>query len=89
MPEPKVWVFFYGSFINREVLAAGGFVPERVEVVRLGGFDIRMQPLANLVRSDERCVYGIACEATHAELEQLCFAGAHADGRVDDEPDVR
>ena len=71
MPEPKVWVFFYGSFINRDVLANGGFVPERVEVVRLGGFDIRMQPLANLVRSSERCVYGIACEATHAQLERL------------------
>lgn len=56
-------VFFYGSFINRDVLAASGLIPERVEVARLWGFDISIQPLANLVRSDECCVYGIVCEA--------------------------
>jgi hypothetical protein len=37
MPEPKVWVFFYGSFINREVLTRGGLVPEAVETARLWG----------------------------------------------------
>jgi hypothetical protein len=36
MDEPKVWVFFYGSFINRQVLARGGLVPDRVEVARSG-----------------------------------------------------
>jgi hypothetical protein len=75
MPTPKVRVFFYGSFINRKVLAEGGFVPERVEVARLWGFDIRIQPLANLVRSDRHCVYGITCEATHAELAKLYGQG--------------
>jgi hypothetical protein len=68
---PKVWVFFYGSFINRAVLAEAGLKPDRVEVARLWGFDIRIQPLANLVRSDRHCVYGIVCEATHAELTRL------------------
>jgi hypothetical protein len=24
MAEPQVWIFFYGSFINRHVLARGG-----------------------------------------------------------------
>src|SRR5262245_2360875 len=71
MAEPKVRVFFYGSFINRAVLAEAGLVPERVEVARLWGFDIRIQPLANLVRSDQHCVYGVICQATHAELARL------------------
>jgi hypothetical protein len=71
MAQPRVRVFFYGSFINRRVLAEGGFVPERVEAARLWGFDIRIQPLASLVRSDRHCVYGILCEATHAELARL------------------
>ena len=67
----KVRVFFYGSFINREVLAKVGLIPERVDVARLHGFDIRIQPLANVVRSDRHCVYGIICEATHDELARL------------------
>lgn len=66
-----VRAFFYGSFINLEVLAQGGFKPKRVELAKLSGFDIRIQPLANLVRSDQHCVYGILCEATHAELAGL------------------
>jgi hypothetical protein len=71
LPKPKVWVFFYGSFINRQVLAEVGFVPDHVQVARLSGFDIRIQPLANLVRSDRHCVYGIVCEATHEDLARL------------------
>jgi hypothetical protein len=71
MSAPKVRVFFYGSFINRQVLAKGGLVPERVEVGRLWGFDIAIETLATLVRSDQHCVYGIFCEATHDELRRL------------------
>jgi hypothetical protein len=71
MAEPKVSVFFYGSFINRQVLARGGLVPDQVEVARLAGFDIRIETLATLVRSDRHCVYGIVCRATHAELRRL------------------
>jgi hypothetical protein len=67
----QVRVFFYGSFINRQVLAAVGLVPDRVEVVRLWGFDIHYQPLITLVPSDRTCVYGIICETTHAELDRL------------------
>jgi hypothetical protein len=50
-PPRRVHVFFYGSFIRREVMARGGLVPERVELARLGGFDIRFDPHACLVRS--------------------------------------
>ena len=72
MPEqPKVWVYFYGSFINREVLARGGYRPEGVTVARLDGFDIVRRPLATLTPSDRACVYGILARATHAELDRL------------------
>src|SRR5271166_3037780 len=71
MVEPKVWVFFYGSYINFSVLREVGLVPEHWEVARLHGFDIRIQPRANLVSSQEHCVYGIAATATHAELARL------------------
>jgi AIG2-like family len=71
MAEPTVWTFFYGSFINRDVLKQVGYVPERFEVAKLSGFDIRIQPLANLVRSDRHSVYGIVATATHEELHRL------------------
>lgn len=69
--EPKVWVFFYGSYINFDVLHGVGYVPEQWEVARLSGFDIVIRPLANLVPSDQDSVYGIAATATHRELQRL------------------
>jgi hypothetical protein len=45
--------------------------PEAFEVARLDGYDIRIAPRANLVRSSEHCVYGVVVEATHAELARL------------------
>jgi hypothetical protein len=71
MAEPTLWTFFYGSFINLDVLKQLGLIPEQFEVARLPGFDIRIQPLANLVRSDRHCVYGIVATATHHELSRL------------------
>ena len=71
MTEAKVWTFFYGSYMNLDVLKEVGLIPERVEVARLNGFDIRIGPMANLVRSDQHCVYGILATATHAELKRL------------------
>jgi cation transport regulator ChaC len=71
MAAPKVWAFFYGSFINLDVLRGTGYVPARYEVARLSGFDITIRPLANLVRSDRHSVYGIVAEATHEELARL------------------
>ena len=71
MAEPVVWTFFYGSFLNRDVLRQVGYVPEQFEVAKLSGFDIRIQPLANLVRSDRHCVYGIVASGTHEQLRRL------------------
>jgi hypothetical protein len=71
MAEPKVWVFFYGSYMNPGVLREMDLVPERWEVGRLGGFDIQIRPRANLIRSERDCVYGVATTATHVELTRL------------------
>ncbi len=71
MIEPRVWTFFYGSYINLNVLREVNFVPEKWEVARLAGFDIRIQPRANLVRSDQHSVYGTLATGTHAELARL------------------
>jgi hypothetical protein len=71
VPEPTVWTFFYGSYINMEVLREVEYIPEKREVARLTGFDICIRPLANLVHSNQHSVYGILATGTHAELERL------------------
>src|ERR1043165_9246470 len=71
MAEPKVWTFFYGSYMNRAVLAEVSLVPDALEVARLPGYDIRIAPRANLVASEADCVYGVMARASHAELERL------------------
>jgi hypothetical protein len=87
MTQPKVWTFFYGSFLNLDVLKQTGLVPERYEVAKLSGFDICIQPLANLIRSDQHCVYGIVATATHEELGRLYdYAQSHLGGIYLPEP---
>ena len=76
MTDPAVWTFFYGSYMNFDVLREVNLVPARHEVAQLDGFDIRIAPRANLVRSDESCVWGVLATATHAELARL-YAHAH------------
>jgi hypothetical protein len=71
MNEPKVTTFFYGSYMNRNVLRDKNLQPERLEVARLPGYDISIRPLANLVASDEHTVYGVLEPLTHSELERL------------------
>jgi hypothetical protein len=71
MTAPSVWTFFYGSFINLEVLEAQGLVPERHEVACLSGFDIRIRPLANLVRSERHCVLAETLNGTFRAA--LCY----------------
>src|SRR5262245_19300545 len=57
--------------MNRSVLAEVGMAPERMEPVMLPGFDIRISPRANLVKSRDHVVFGVLASATHAELERL------------------
>lgn len=71
MADAEIVTFFYGSYINLDVLAEVDLAPRRVEVARLPGYDIEIAPLANLIPSDEHTVYGILATATHAELERL------------------
>lgn len=68
---PQVSVFFYGSYMNRSVLAAVGLAPDAWEVARLHGFDVVIEPLANLLPRDGATAYGALALATHAELDRL------------------
>lgn len=69
--EPKVWVFFYGSYMNFAVLQEVDLIPAEWEVASAPGFDLRIAPRANLIRSDQHTVWGINVTATHSELTRL------------------
>src|SRR5262245_66561661 len=71
MPEAKVWVFFYGSYMNRGVLREVELIPSAWEPASLLDFDILIAPRANLVTAPGRTVYGVLATATHTELERL------------------
>jgi hypothetical protein len=69
--ELKVWTFFYGSYINFDVLKEVELEPTEWEVARLYGYDIKIEPRANLERSEASIVYGILATATHGQLNNL------------------
>ena len=64
-------VFFYGSYMSRQVLAEVGLRPDRLEAARLDGYEITIGALANLVDSPGAAVWGVVATATHDELERL------------------
>jgi len=67
----RVWVFFYGSYINPKVLAEVNLELRDVQVASLGGFALTITPRANLVEETGACAYGIVATATHDELDRL------------------
>jgi hypothetical protein len=67
----RVPTFFYGSYINPDVLREADLVPEQVEVACLRGYDIRIASLANLVPSEPNTVYGVLIDMSHEELDRL------------------
>ena len=67
----KVRTFFYGSFMNSEVLAKADVRPTDVQMARLDGWDIKIAPRATLIPSDGRSVFGVLAQMTHADLEKL------------------
>ena len=67
----KVWTFFYGSFMNPEVLAKADVRPTEAQMARLDGWDIKIAPRATLVPSEERSVFGVLARLSHTDLEKL------------------
>ena len=67
----RVFTFFYGSYINQNVLKELNIFLEKWEVAKLQGFDIHIKPYANLIKSSKNSVYGILTRLTHEELKKL------------------
>ena len=67
----SVDVFFYGSYINLDVLREVDLIPQSIENAMLRGYEILVRPLANIVPAERGIVFGILATATHAELARL------------------
>jgi hypothetical protein len=67
----KVWTFFYGSFMNPEVLAKADVYPTEQQRARLDGWELNIAPRATLIPAEGRCVYGILAQLTHQEIDKL------------------
>jgi len=67
----RVWVFFYGTFMSRDVLINHGVTPTNVVPGKLSGFELYIRPRGNIVRAERSCVYGALAAVTHEDLEKL------------------
>ena len=67
----KVWTFFYGSFMNPDVLAKAEVSPSQRQMARLEGWELRISPRATLAPAPESCVYGVLAQLTHSDIDKL------------------
>lgn len=69
--ERNVWIFFYGTFMDPKILADYGISSAVVIPARVSGYELRIRPRVNLVRSDSALVYGSLFKLTHDEIRKL------------------
>lgn len=71
MEERRVWVFFYGLYMDFEVLARHGVTPARWETASLAGYDFNVASWGYVVPSERGRVYGLNASVTHEDLARL------------------
>ncbi len=66
-----VKIFFYGSFMDLEILGNLGIIPRQFETAKLREWDITFSPMATLVPRERGLVYGLLAELPRTEVEAL------------------
>jgi Gamma-glutamyl cyclotransferase, AIG2-like len=67
----RVDVFFYGLFMDADLLRAKGAHPVNIRAACVPGFALRIGQRATLLRTPDARAYGTVMELTHSEIEQL------------------
>jgi hypothetical protein len=67
----RISVFFYGLFMDEELLRAKGAQPASPRQACVHGFALRIGRRATLVPVSGACAYGIVMELSHEEIELL------------------
>jgi hypothetical protein len=71
MPNRSADVFFYGLFMDQELLHSKGIQPEQVEVAWVDGLELRIGQRAALAPSERGRVYGLVMTLTLRQLDKL------------------
>lgn len=71
MSSRRADVFFYGLFMDEELLRGKGLTPERVELAAVDDFVLRIGERAALVPAPGGRVHGLVCSLTLDELDRL------------------
>ena len=70
--EPRgITVFFYGLFMDVDLLLSKGAHPAHPRSACVPGFALRIGQRATLIPNAESSAHGIIMELSHAEIEQL------------------
>jgi hypothetical protein len=64
-------VFFYGLFMDQELLRGKGLTPRRADLASLDGFALRIGQRARLVPTPGGRVHGVVVSLPLAELDRL------------------
>ena len=71
MSSRRIEVFFYGLFMDADLLRTKGAHPINIRSACVPGFALRLGQRATLLRTPDARAYGVVMELTHAEIEQL------------------
>lgn len=72
-------VFFYGLFMDADLLAKKGITPQDAVVAHVDGFSLRIGERATLVRAAGARAYGVIMEITPSEAMDLYSESSVAD----------
>jgi hypothetical protein len=67
----RIEVFFYGLFMDADLLRMKGAEPVKIRPACAPGFALRIGQRATLLRDPDSRAYGILMELTHDEIEHL------------------
>ena len=67
----KIDVFFYGLFMDEDLLQSRGVTPTNLRLASVSGFQLRIGRRATLVPAKSGRVFGLVASLSHVELEQL------------------
>src|SRR5262249_48005357 len=71
MSDRRIHVFFYGLFMDADLLRAKGMQPVNLRSASVPGFQLRIGQRATLLSKPGSRCYGVVMELTHAEIEHL------------------
>ncbi len=67
----KIDVFFYGLFMDEQLLKTKGVNPTNLRSASVDGFQLRVGKRATLVPMKTGRIYGMIAELTHDEIQHL------------------